>query len=65
MEFKVYTASGEEPCHGASRYEIGSGNGVLTVSGDDGKTIVYDPVAWAAGRGALRRSDHDVTNSVC
>jgi hypothetical protein len=32
--------------HGASRYEIGSGNGVLTVSGDDGKTIVYGPVAW-------------------
>jgi hypothetical protein len=46
MEFKVYTASGEELYHGASRYEIGSGNGVLTVSGDDGKTTVYGPAAW-------------------
>jgi hypothetical protein len=46
MEFKVFTGSGEELYHGASRYEIGSSNGVLTVSGDDGKTIVYGPVAW-------------------
>jgi hypothetical protein len=46
MEFTVDTASGEELYHGASRYEIGSSNGVLTVSGDDGKTIVYGPAAW-------------------
>jgi hypothetical protein len=46
MEFKVYTASGEELYHGSSRYEIGSSNGMLTASGDDGKTIVYGATAW-------------------
>lgn len=46
MEFKVYTTGVEEFFHGTSRYEIGAGNAVLTVSGDDGRTIVYGPAAW-------------------
>lgn len=42
----MHTPGVEEYYQGTSRYEIGAGNGVLTVSGDDGKKIVYGPAAW-------------------
>jgi hypothetical protein len=43
MEFKAHTLGVEEYYQGTSRYEIGAGNAVLTVSGDNGKKIVYAP----------------------
>jgi len=46
MEFIVYIADGEDHYNGESRYNVGNGNGVLTVFTEDGKHIFYGPAAW-------------------
>lgn len=46
MDFKVTSEGLEEPHTGAAQYTVGKENGVLTVTTDDGRTIVYGPTAW-------------------
>jgi len=46
MDFKVTSEGLEEPFSGESHYTISKENGVLTVTTDDGRTIVYGPTAW-------------------